>query len=232
MQAQFFKHIFKHGRHCQHPLHAIGRGRDSGRESGHGRKSGHGGGRDFGDGMPRGRKFSSEDLQLLLLALIEQQPRHGYELIKALEEQSNGFYSPSPGMVYPALTYLEEIDYATVETQGSRKRYALAEAGRDYLQTQRDRVDLILGKLKHFAHKMDSVRRAFAGEAVDESSELDGWLPELIRARYAIKRALYARQMPDAAEQLRVASILERAAAEINQGRESGTASEGDQHVE
>lgn len=225
MQAQFFQHVFKHGRHCQHPLHAVGHGRRGGHV--HGAGSGRGG-RGFGDDMPRGRKFSSEDLQLLLLALIEQQPRHGYELIKALSEHSNGFYSPSPGMVYPALTYLEEIDYATVETEGSRKRYALAAAGREYLQSQRERVDLILGKLKHMAHKMDSVRRAFAGEAVDENSELDGWLPELIKARYAIKRALYARQMPDAAEQLRVAEILQRAAEEIEQAN----VSQGGEHGE
>lgn len=225
MQAQFFKHIFKQGRHGHHALHAAGHGRKGG--YGHGGGSGRDG-RGFGDDMPRGRKFSSEDLQLLLLALIEQQPRHGYELIKALSEHSNGFYSPSPGMVYPALTYLEEIDYATVETEGSRKRYSLAAAGHDYLQTQRDRVDLILGKLKHMAHKMDSVRRAFAGEAVDDNSELDGWLPELIKARYAIKRALYARPLPDAAEQLRVAAILQRAADEINQAQPG----QGDEHGE
>ena len=117
-----------------------------------------------GDGFPRGRKFSSDDLQLLLLALLDAQPSHGYELIKALETRSNGFYSPSPGMVYPALTYLEELGYVTVQLEGNRKRYELAEPGRQHLADNRERVELMLAKLTHIARKMDSVRRAFAGE--------------------------------------------------------------------
>lgn len=85
----------------------------------------------FGDdAMPRGRQFSADDLQLLLLALLAEQPSHGYELIKALDTRSSGFYAPSPGMVYPALTYLEELGYVTVQAEGNRKRYALADAGR------------------------------------------------------------------------------------------------------
>src|SRR5580698_5224904 len=76
---------------------------------------GWGGGFGRGGGFRTGRKFASADLHLLILALLEDKPRHGYELIKALEERSGGFYSPSPGMIYPALTYLEEIGHATVE---------------------------------------------------------------------------------------------------------------------
>src|SRR5438552_2370681 len=74
----------------------------------------------FGEGMGgrgfvAGRKLAAGDLQLLILALLERNPRHGYEIIKALGEYSGGFYAPSPGMVYPALTYLEELGFATVE---------------------------------------------------------------------------------------------------------------------
>ncbi len=69
------------------------------------------GGRGFG----MGRKLGSADLQLLILRLLDEKPSHGYEIIKALDEHSNGFYVPSPGMVYPALTYLEELGFATVE---------------------------------------------------------------------------------------------------------------------
>src|SRR5215471_1749705 len=68
----------------------------------------------FGGGRFRvGRKLGSEELQLVILALLAENPSHGYELIKVLEERSSGFYSPSPGMVYPALTYLEEVNYAS-----------------------------------------------------------------------------------------------------------------------
>jgi DNA-binding PadR family transcriptional regulator len=169
------------------------------------------------DGLTRGRKFSSDDLQLLLLALLEDQPSHGYELIKALQARSNGFYSPSPGMVYPALTYLEELGYVDVEAEGNRKRYALAAPGREHLEANRDRVELMLAKLSHIARKMDSVRRAFAGEPQADVDE-GGWVPELIRARHALKHALVRRDGVSAAEQRRIAAILERATREIEDG--------------
>jgi DNA-binding PadR family transcriptional regulator len=199
--------------------HAIGRGH-------HGHHGPHGGGRfggdgsDFGSGdgrMPRGRKFSSDDLQLLLLALLAEEPRHGYELIKALEVRSNGFYTPSAGMVYPALTYMEELGYVTVEAQGNRKRYSVAAEGEAYLSANRERVDVMFAKLGHFARKMDSVRRAFSGEgAADDASEYPGgWLPEFTQARRALKHALLMRDSASPAEQRRLAGILARATAEI-----------------
>jgi DNA-binding PadR family transcriptional regulator len=215
-------------RFSMHALwHAIGRHHrhdDDGRfPGGPGGPGGFGGRGD--DGMPRGRKFTSDDLQLLLLAFLAEAPRHGYELIKALEVRSNGFYSPSPGMVYPALTYLEELGYATVEVEGNRKRYALAESGRNYLATNRERVDLMLAKLSHFARKMDSVRRAFAGESADENADANGdsnaWLPEFIQARRALKHALLLRTDAPASEQRRIAAILARATAEI-EGKTAG----------
>lgn len=201
--------------------HAIGRHHhrhhDDDRFGGRGGPGGGG----FGggeDGMPRGRKFTSDDLQLLLLALLAEQPRHGYELIKALEVRSNGFYTPSPGMVYPALTYLEELGYATVELEGNRKRYALAEPGREHLAANRERVDIMFAKLSHFARKMDSVRRAFAGQAPDENGEgndSNTWLPEFIQARRALKHALLMRTEASPDEQRRIAAILMHATAEI-----------------
>jgi DNA-binding PadR family transcriptional regulator len=208
------------GRFSLHAMwHAIGRHHP---HRGGGRFAGGGpGGPGFGgegDGMPRGRKFTSEDLQLLLVALIDEEPRHGYELIKALETRSNGFYSPSPGMVYPALTYLEELGYVTVQLEGNRKRYSLADAGRSWLANNRERADLMLAKLAHIARKMDSVRRAFAGEnPSDDTGNGDntGWLMEFIEARRALKHALLLRDNATPDEQRRIAAILRRATAEI-----------------
>src|SRR5215471_3540767 len=97
----------------------------------YGRRPGFGvfgamGGRGFGwHGFRAGRKLGGDDLQLLILALLADRPFHGYEIIRALEERSGGFYSPSPGMVYPALTYLEEIGYASVESEGAKKLYRI-----------------------------------------------------------------------------------------------------------
>ncbi|WP_260853971.1 PadR family transcriptional regulator [Paraburkholderia sp. BCC1886] len=181
-----------------------------------------------GEGFPRGRKFSSDDLQLLLMSIIDTQPSHGYELIKALETRSNGFYSPSPGMVYPALTYLEELGYVTVQLEGNRKRYALSDSGREYLSGNRERVELMLAKLTHIARKMDSVRRAFAGQEPADISE-GGWLPELSEARRALKHALLLRGNAKADEQRRIADILLRAAQEIG-GQSSAPA--GDKSVD
>src|SRR6266702_2881566 len=139
---RFGQHGHGYDRFSLHALwHAIGRHHEH-RGGGRGGRfgGGPGGFGGDGDGFPRGRKFSSDDLLLLLLSMIDAQPSHGYELIKALETRSNGFYSPSPGMVYPALTYLEELGYVTVQLEGNRKRYELSEAGREYLAGNRERA--------------------------------------------------------------------------------------------
>jgi DNA-binding PadR family transcriptional regulator len=87
------------------------------------------------------------DLKLLALALIAEKPRHGYELIKLLEEQTSGSYSPSPGVVYPTLTFLEEAGYVTAEIEGAKKLYTITKEGRDYLEENRDIADEILERL-------------------------------------------------------------------------------------
>src|SRR5580698_7800174 len=86
-----------------------------------------------GGGFRTGRKLGAADLQLIILALLKEKASHGYELIKALEERSGGFYVPSPGMVYPALTWLEEVGYASVAAEGAKKLYSITEAGREHL---------------------------------------------------------------------------------------------------
>ena len=82
---------------------------------------GFGGGRHgFGGGdmIRAGRMLATGDLRLIALALIAEQPRHGYEIIKVLEEKTAGWYSPSPGIVYPTLTFLEEAGYVTAQSEG------------------------------------------------------------------------------------------------------------------
>ncbi|WP_029049557.1 PadR family transcriptional regulator [Cupriavidus sp. amp6] len=169
------------------------------------------------EGWRRGRKFSADDLQLLLLSLLDEKPSHGYELIKALETRTNGFYKPSPGVVYPALTYLEEVGYATVDIEGNKKRYQLSETGKAHLAANRERVDVMVAKLRHVARKMEWMRRAMSGEPQPEP-EQGGWVPELMQARAAIKRAMVMRSEAGADEQRRIAAILMRAAAEIEAG--------------
>ena len=185
-----------------------------------------------GDGFARGRKFGADDLQLMLLSLLQEQPRHGYELIKELEARSNGFYTPSPGVVYPALTYLEELDYATVEIHGNRKRYHVTEIGRGHLAAHQERVELLFAALGHAARKMAWMKQAWRGaggqeDADAQAEEESGWLREFVDARRALKAALlrHSAATPDA--QRRIAAILRRAAAEIEAGQPSPAPGEG-----
>ena len=95
-----------------------------------------------------GRMFDSGDLRLVILALVAEKPRHGYEIIKALEERVGGGYSPSPGVVYPTLTLIEDMGYATAaQDQGGRKLYTLTAEGEAYLAANRALVDAIFARL-------------------------------------------------------------------------------------
>src|SRR5829696_7882118 len=82
-----------------------------------------------GDMMRAGRMLAQGDLRLLALALIAEQPRHGYEIIKLLEDKTAGWYSPSPGIVYPTLTYLEEVGYLTAQPEGAKRLYTITAEG-------------------------------------------------------------------------------------------------------
>lgn len=105
-----------------------------------------------------GRMLASGDLRLVALYLIEQQPRHGYDLIKVIEEKSAGFYSPSPGVVYPALTYLEEAGFATAQADGNKKLYAITDAGRAHLADNREAIESTLAFLAKAGEQMQRFR--------------------------------------------------------------------------
>ena len=222
------RHHIHHIHHDHHHEHHHGHAGFASRHGhgGHGGHPGRGGrpgGFGFSDdgGLPRGRKLSSDDLQLLLLALIAEQPSHGYELIRALEARSNGFYVPSPGMMYPALACMEDLGWVTIQLEGTRKRYALSDEGRAHLDANRDHVDLLLARLQEAAQKMDLMRSALA-EGEEGPRGRGNWSAELSDARHALKRALMTRAGADADEQRRIAAILVRAAAEIEQGADAG----------
>jgi len=190
---EFGRHHFGHGRH--------------GRRFG-GFAAGFSGGMGMGGRAFRaGRRLASGDLQLVLLALLAERPSHGYELIKALEERSGGFYSPSPGMVYPALTWLEEVGYASVTAEGAKKLYSITESGRAYLEEHRDAAEAMLDQLEHIGRKMGRVREIFGG--FDEEDEVFG------AARHELKRALHEKRSASAEEKSRIAAILKEAAARI-----------------
>ena len=101
-----------------------------------------------GRGRRERRLFEHGDLRLLIAALLAEKPRYGYEIIKEIEDRVGGGYSPSPGVVYPTLTLLEELGHATVsEGQGGRKLYTLSPEGEAALATNRAAADAILSRI-------------------------------------------------------------------------------------
>jgi len=155
-----------------------------------------------------GRRLAAGDLQLVLLALLAERPSHGYELLKALEERSGGFYSPSPGMVYPALTWLEEVGYASVAAEGTKKLYTITDTGRTYLAENREAAEAMLRQLEYIGRKMGRVREIFGGFDDDEESDLGA-------ARRELRAALREKHGASSGEKQRVAQILREAAARI-----------------
>ena len=165
-----------------------------------------------------GRKLASVDLQLLILKLLAEKPRHGYEIIKALDERSRGFYIPSPGMVYPALTYLEEIGHATVEVDGTRKLYHITDLGKEHLESNRSTAEALLTQFVRVGERMDRVRRAMRVDESGEESSIDHerrGSKEMQHARRALKLALIGKWDSSREEQQRIIEILRRATAEI-----------------
>jgi DNA-binding PadR family transcriptional regulator len=101
-----------------------------------------------GGGRGRGRVFDNGDLRLVIMLLLSERPRHGYEIIKALEERVGGGYSPSPGVVYPTLTLLEELGHASVsDERGGRKLYTLTDDGMKVVGESRATVDAIFARV-------------------------------------------------------------------------------------
>jgi DNA-binding PadR family transcriptional regulator len=116
---------------------------DDGLSGGRGLRGGRGGG---GGG---GRVFGHGGLRFVLLQLIADKPAHGYELIKAIEDRLGGSYAPSPGVVYPTLTLLEELGYLSVETadNGGRKRYSITPSGQEFLAANREMADAMMARM-------------------------------------------------------------------------------------
>lgn len=182
----------------------------------HGFGGRHGGGRGDWDGddmMRAGRMLAQGDLRLLALALIAEQPRHGYEIIKVLEDKTAGWYAPSPGVVYPTLTYLEEAGYVTAEASGAKKLYTITGEGREYLEQNRAFVDAVLERLARVGERAGRMRRRFDRDDDDRDGPR---VSRLVRAAFEDLRELAAERIRDDAEaEGKVVEALTRAAAEL-----------------
>ncbi len=151
-----------------------------------------------------GRVFEQGDLKYVILRLLEEKPRHGYEIIKELEDRFGGAYSPSPGTVYPTLTMLEDLGYAKVsQDEKGRKTYEITPEGAAYLKDNSTTVDSIFERIGRFMEGF-----------------LDEPMMEVNSAFRRVARAAYSnatRNVNDTDRLRRIKEILDRAAAEIDQ---------------
>lgn len=188
---------FRHGQRFARGDHAL----DS-PHFGPGRHGRGGGGGRFG----LGRLFAQGDLRLVILQLIAEKPRHGYELIKGIEERVGGAYSPSPGVIYPTLTLLEELGHVTAsldEGGGTRKLHAITAEGRTFLAENRTAVEALLAR-------MAEAGRLHGG----------GPAPQVVRAMENLKLALrmrLGRGPLSEAQANAVAAALDAAATAVEQ---------------
>jgi DNA-binding PadR family transcriptional regulator len=145
--------------------------------------------------------FGPGDLRLVLLSLIAEKPRHGYDLIRAIEEKFAGAYAPSPGAVYPTLTLLEEQDYIVAGAQsGTKKLYEITDAGRGFL-------DENAVALRGIQSRMDLAAQAFSIHSTPET------VREAIRT---LKQSLHMRRGPWTPEEAeRVRKLIEATARQI-----------------
>ena len=187
-----------------------------------------------GDMVRAGRMLAQGDLRLIALALIAEQPRHGYEIIKLLEDKTAGWYSPSPGIVYPTLTFLEEAGYVTAQADGAKKLYSITEEGRAHLAENKDFVDAVLERMSAVGDKVTRMREHF-GRGGDEErggergrrrrghgrgrdrddDERDG-VPPLVQAAIDNLREVAATKLEaDEDAETKIVEILSRAAQEL-----------------
>lgn len=159
-------------RHRERWARGMSRGEHFGRGFGGGRhgwgRHGHGGGR---------RMFEQGDLRFLILSLIAEKSSYGYELIKNIEERTGGAYAPSPGVVYPLLTMLEEMGIVSLAAEdGGKKLYAITDDGRSELEKNKE-------TLEHINAHVDGVRERSVG----------GRSPQIMRAIQNFRTALHLR---------------------------------------
>jgi len=114
----------------------------------------------------RERMFEKGDLKFVILSLLAERPKHGYELIRELEGSFGGFYSPSPGAIYPTLQMLEDLGYVTSSQQDGKRVYQITDEGRAFLAERKETVDEIRARMRsQFAPWLDEAEvREFADE--------------------------------------------------------------------
>ena len=152
---------------------------------------------------PRGRRrrwFESGDMKYVILKLLKDKPRHGYEVMKELQEQLHGCYSPSPGTVYPTLQWLEDEGLVVAKDVEGKKVYEITDAGRRFLDEHHDVVDDIFERVR------EAVDSTFGGKMADVNRSLGRLVKAVYRTGWRSR---------DEATREALVGILDRAMAEV-----------------
>ncbi len=152
----------------------------------------------------RGPRMERGDLRYVILDLLENQPSYGYELIRALEDRFHGFYSPSPGTVYPTLQWLQDLGYVTAAEQDGRKMYTITDEGRRFLAARGPKVEEVWERMAGWWSPFD--RHEFHGEMRDFAREM----------RDMGKNLRHDMRWADPDKLRRVREVVTRAAREID----------------
>ena len=159
----------------------------------------------FGPRRRHGRRhakwkiFERGDLKFVILRLVSEQPMHGYEVMKALEKESGGYYRPSPGSVYPTLQLLEDEGYVTVVEKDGKKTYTITDDGQAYLDENEDVIDDVFERVEHFTDRffgrdMKDLSRSFSRLAqltFDQALQWGAEPADLARMNEILEKAVH-----------------------------------------
>lgn len=167
-------------------------------------------------GMPATRKLSAHDLSLVTLALLDEEKSFGSQLGDRIDALSNGFYRPSPGMLYPVLKSLAEQGLITQRREGRRKYYSLTEEGSIYLTTQRTSAQRVTSRLDSAGRKLNALFADLTHSLGDETQAMP-LAQELLTARMDMKAALHESRGASPEAQRRILTLLQETTARIRQ---------------
>ena len=149
--------------------------------------------------------FERGDLKYVILEQLKDKPAHGYELMRALEDRFGGFYTPSPGAVYPTLQMLEDMGYVSAVQQEGRKVYTITDAGRSFLNERQPQVDEVFSR----------VRERWGNEWGPHAHRLMHDLRDDLRDLSRSFASEARRRWPDPEQQRRIRDVIGQAKAEI-----------------
>jgi DNA-binding PadR family transcriptional regulator len=178
--------------HCRHHR---GRGEENDSEGrgpfrGMGRRGFGGFGRGFAEA--RGRVFDSGDIKYVILQLLAEQPSYGYQLIKTMEQRLSGGYAPSPGVIYPTLTLLEEEGLAAAAVSDNKKTYSLTAEGLAYVEANKQRIEELFSRLEETGRSFERGRS-----------------PEIMKAFMNLRGAVVARISRESIKPEQIQKIVE-----------------------